>query len=85
MSEDDGDSNGLPPDRRRGIVRRRSAPLRLLLVSYGAAAIVALIAILAGASALTAALTFWLGGPILVVALATLPWVRARFRRRGHR
>lgn len=56
------------------------APLKLLLTSYALSGAAALMIAATGGGALTSLLAFWLGGPVAVFALATLPGVRRGFR-----
>lgn len=56
------------------------APLKLLLTGYALSGAAALMIAATGGGALTSLLAFWLGGPVAVFALATLPGVRRGFR-----
>lgn len=58
----------------------RPHPLRLLIAGYVIAAGAAVVVHAAAGVLLGALLTFWLGGAVAVVALATLPGVSRRFR-----
>jgi len=48
------------------------SPLRILVPSYGFAAIIAILAAFAGAGIWASALLFWLGGAAIVLALALI-------------
>ncbi len=59
----------------------QQSPLRLLVSSYGLAAVVAVLAADAGAGFGAILLIFWLGGAVAVFALALKPGVRVLFTR----
>jgi hypothetical protein len=56
------------------------APAKLLIVGYALAGAAAAALHAATGSLLGAAATLWLGGPVVVLLLATTPGVRRRFR-----
>jgi len=56
------------------------APLKLLLTGYALSGAAALMIAASVGGALVPLLAFWLGGPLVVFVLATLPGVRRAFR-----
>lgn len=56
-------------------------PLKLLLVGYGLATLLAGAMMAAGAGLLTIGLLIWLVGPAVVFALGMIPGIRERFGR----
>jgi hypothetical protein len=56
------------------------APVKLLIVGYGLAGVVAAMLSARSGSILLPALALWFGGPVAVLLLATLPGVRRHFR-----
>ncbi|WP_333834785.1 hypothetical protein [Rubrimonas sp.] len=56
------------------------APLKLLLTSYALSAAAAAAIAFSADGALAPVLAFWLGGPVIVFALATLPGLRDLYR-----
>lgn len=56
------------------------APLKLLVTSYGLAVVAAAAVALRADGALAPLLVFWLGGPVIVFGLATIPGLRDVYR-----